>query len=102
MRKLLIVVATLLIVIALAGPAVTGRLVENAVSGEGNPLEASLPPWLEAVSHEYQRGWFNASSNLRLVVTDRQRAALFANVLGPGEFGDQPALTIVSRVAHGP
>lgn len=102
MRKLLIVIATLLIVVALAGPALTGRLVENAVSGEGNPLEASLPPWLEAVTHDYRRGWFNASSNLRLVVTDRQRAELFANVLGPGEFGDQPALTVVSRVAHGP
>ncbi|MEO0346212.1 MAG: DUF945 family protein [Pseudomonadota bacterium] len=102
MRKLLIVVATLLIVVALAGPAVTGRLIENAVSGEGNPLETSLPPWLEAVTHEYQRGWFNASSNMRLVITDPQRAATFGNFLGPGEFGDQPALTVVSRVAHGP
>ena len=102
MRKLLIVIATLLIVIALAGPAVTGRLIENAVSGEGNALEANLPPWLEAVTHEYQRGWFNASSTMRLVITDPQRAATFGSLLGPGEFGDQPALTIVSGVAHGP
>lgn len=102
MRKLLVVIAILLILAGLAGPAVTGLLVEASVTGEDNPLEAGMPPWLEAVSHDYGRGWFGAESRLRLVVTDRQRAGMLASVLDPGQFGDEPAVVVVSRITHGP
>ncbi len=102
MRKLIIFVGVLLIVAGLAGPLVTGLLVEASVAGEDNPLEANMPPWLEAVSHDYSRGWFGAESRLRLVVTDRQRAGMLASVLDPGQFGDEPAVIVVSSVAHGP
>lgn len=102
MRKLFIFIGVLLIVAGLAGPVVTGMLVEASVAGEDNPLEAGMPPWLEAVSHDYGRGWFGAESTLRLVVTDRQRAGMIASVLDPGQFGDEPAVVVVSRVTHGP
>lgn len=102
MRKLIFVIAILLIVAGLLGPVVTGRLIEGAVAGDDNPLEQSLPDWLEAVSHDYDRSWFSAGSQLRLVVTDPQRTAMLSNVLDPGQFGDQPAITVTSRVSHGP
>lgn len=95
-------IAILLVVAGLAGPVVTGLLVEASVAGDDNPLESGLPPWLEAVSHEYERGWFGADSRLRLVITDRQRAGMLASVLDPGQFGDEPAIVAVSRITHGP
>lgn len=102
MRKLLFGLAVLLIVAALAGPAVTGRLIERSVTGDDSALSQSLPGWLVPASHQYHRGWFRATSALRLVVTDRRRAGPLAGLLAPGRFGDEPALIVESVITHGP
>ncbi len=102
MRKLLTIVAVLLIATALLGPGLTGRLTERAVIENNDALAASLPDWLMLVEQRFDRGWFTSTSQYRLVLTDQRRVAMFAQRLGVGEFADQPAITVDSVVAHGP
>ncbi|MEL6869650.1 MAG: DUF945 family protein [Pseudomonadota bacterium] len=102
MRKLILILSTLMIVIALGGPVLTGHYAERIVR-EGQPIVAdSLPDWLQLVESSYERGWFNATASHRLLVTDPERAGMLRDWLSDGDFGDQPAIVVHSTINHGP
>ncbi|MEO0576266.1 MAG: DUF945 family protein [Pseudomonadota bacterium] len=101
MRKLTLTFSALLIIVALAGPAITGHYTENMIR-DGQPFVVDgLPDWLELVEHSYDRGWFGADASHRLLVTDPERAGMLREWLDDGDFGDQPAIVMNSRVTHG-
>lgn len=101
MRKLLLTFSVLLILVALAGPRVTGHYAEKLVR-EGQPYVVDgLPEWVQLVEHSYERGWFTANATHRLLITDPQRAGMLQQWLDDGDFGDQPAIVMTSKVTHG-
>ena len=102
MRKLITLIALLLIAAALLGPGLTGRLAERTLAQNNDSFAASLPDWLMLVEPRFERGWFRSKSRFRLVVTDPERFAMASRVLGASDFADEPALIVDSVVTHGP
>lgn len=102
MRKLIMLVALLLIATAILGPGLTGRLAERIVVDNNQAFAASLPDWLLLVEQRFERGWFSSRSRFRLVVTDPERMAMAARLLGASDFADEPAIIVDSVIAHGP
>lgn len=102
MRKLITLIALLLIAVALLGPGLTGRLAERALAQNNASFAASLPDWLLLVEPRFERGWFRSKSRFRLVVTDPERFAMASRLLGASDFADEPAVVVDSVVTHGP
>ncbi|MFK8052385.1 MAG: DUF945 family protein [Woeseiaceae bacterium] len=102
MRKTLLFVSTLLIIIALGGPAIIGHFLERAATEQHATLENAMPPWAEIVSKDYERGWFGAASQYRILITEEAPAGVRELLGAFGEFGDQPAIIVASQISHGP
>ncbi|MEM7611502.1 MAG: DUF945 family protein [Pseudomonadota bacterium] len=102
MRKFITILAIALIAVALIGPGLMGRVAEKALNDSNSEIARSLPPWIEMVEQDFDRGWFASGSRYRLAITDRSRLGPLIALFGEGVFADQPAVIVQSRVAHGP
>ena len=102
MRKLVLILSTLLILIALVGPGVFGFLTKRAIVDERETIERSLPTWLQLVDHKYERGWFASRSAMRLVITENAPPAVRQWLQRTAGFADQPAMLVDSVISHGP
>jgi hypothetical protein len=105
MRKAILFLSVVLILLATAGPLLTGRLAERQFR-DGVALLAASPEaaqlGLQPIQESYERGWFSTVSATRVVVLEGPVMRLLQRYIGNAEFADEPAFLVRNVIHHGP
>ncbi|MEM7762484.1 MAG: DUF945 family protein [Pseudomonadota bacterium] len=102
MRKILMLLSVLALIVALGGPLLVGMQLEKTTLESREQLTSGLPPWVELIGLDYERGWFGAVSEYRFLVSDNAPPQVKQLIGAFGGFGDQPSLIVANAIQHGP
>ena len=95
MKKLLVVILLLVVVAVLGGPLLTAKVAKDEL--ELQVAQLNEVPGYKAELIDYQKGWFTATTQLRIGMDE----AMFAGTPGASEIGDL-SLLFDMDIAHGP